>query len=300
MSNNFIDNIKNKLKNIKEENNNYNNLIETSTIFENLTNINIQNEVFNENKVHWILNNCPDLNKDKANIIANLIPKSETLLAIIFTKEIKTNTEYWLVATSKSIWIANTEKYKTISYQDIQYCTIIKNNLISKIININNILLEANGNNEKINNFLKIILSEENRNKEIEKETKYLCGIVPIYQKINENNIGISIDCNKNIVFHLNNNNYKYNISEITNYELLIDRNPIITKNQISKKNITGFQNKCNSITLKITLQNTIIEMPILELDSLGRNYSINDTKFLKSMNFGKEIINKLEEISKI
>ena len=40
--------------------------------------------------------------------------------------------------------------------------------------------------------------------------------------------------------------------------------------------------------------------MPILELDSLGRNYSINDTKFLKSMNFGKEIINKLEEISKI
>ena len=300
MSNNFIDNIKNKLKNIKEENNNYNNLIETSTIFENLTNINIQNEVFNENKVHWILNNCPDLNKDKANIIANLIPKSETLLAIIFTKEIKTNTEYWLVATSKSIWIANTEKYKTISYQDIQYCTIIKNNLLSKIININNILLEANGNNEKINNFLKIILSEENRSKEIEKETKYLCGIVPIYQKINENNIGISIDCNKNIVFHLNNNNYKYNISEITNYELLIDRNPIITKNQISKKNITVFQNKCNSITLKITLQNTIIEMPILELDSLGRNYSINDTKFLKSMNFGKEIINKLEEISKI
>ena len=205
-----------------------------------------------------------------------------------------------LVDTSKSIWIANTEKYKTISYQDIQYCTIIKNNLLSKIININNILLEANGNNEKINNFLKIILSEENRSKEIEKETKYLCGIVPIYQKINENNIGISIDCNKNIVFHLNNNNYKYNISEITNYELLIDRNPIITKNQISKKNITGFQNKCNSITLKITLQNTIIEMPILELDSLGRNYSINDTKFLKSMNFGKEIINKLEEISKI
>ena len=300
MSNNFIDNIKNKLKNIKEENNNYNNLIETSTIFENLTNINIQNEVFNENKVHWILNNCPDLNKDKANIIANLIPKNETLLAIIFTKEIKTNTEYWLVATSKSIWIANTEKYKTISYQDIQYCTIIKNNLLSKIININNILLEANGNNEKINNFLKIILSEENRSKEIEKETKYLCGIVPIYQKINENNIGISIDCNKNIVFHLNNNNYKYNISEITNYELLIDRNPIITKNQISKKNITGFQNKCNSITLKITLQNAIIEMPILKLDSLGRNYSINDTKFLKSMNFGKEIINKLEEISKI
>ena len=91
MSNNFIDNIKNKLKNIKEENNNYNNLIETSTIFENLTNINIQNEVFNENKVHWILNNCPDLNKDKANIIANLIPKNETLLAIIFTKEIKTS-----------------------------------------------------------------------------------------------------------------------------------------------------------------------------------------------------------------
>ena len=91
MSNNFIDNIKNKLKNIKEENNNYNNLIETSTIFENLTNINIQNKVFNENKVHWILNNCPDLNKDKANIIANLIPKNETLLAIIFTKEIKTS-----------------------------------------------------------------------------------------------------------------------------------------------------------------------------------------------------------------
>lgn len=299
MFNNLINNIQNKINNIKEENANYNNLLNNSSKFSNLTPIPILNQSIIESKINYITKICPDLNKEKATIINKLIPLQETYLTINYSKEIITNTEYWLVATDKYLWTINQKNYGVISYQNIKTCNIVKNNIMSKIINLNNIILEINGNTENITNFINILSNEQYRNKKINEKTSYLCGITPIYQLINSINSGISIDKNNNIVFHSNTFNYKYTPQEIINYELLLDNTYITGKNNNQKNNITSMQNTCYTISLRITTPNTTFIIPILEQNSMGTKYTRQDYIFQKSMNFAKEIINKLNELDK-
>lgn len=299
MFNNLINNIQNKINNIKEENANYNNLLNNSSKFSNLTPIPILNQSIIESKINYITKICPDLNKEKATIINKLIPLQETYLTINYSKEIITNTEYWLVATDKYLWTINQKNYGVISYQNIKTCNIVKNNIMSKIINLNNIILEINGNTENITNFINILSNEQYRNKKINEKTSYLCGITPIYQLINSINSGISIDKNNNIVFHSNTFNYKYTPQEIINYELLLDNTYITGKNNNQKNNITSMQNTCYTISLRITTPNTTFIIPILEQNSMGTKYTRQDYIFQKSMNFAKEIINKLNELDR-
>ena len=299
MFNNLINNIQNKINNIKEENANYNNLLNNSSKFSNLTPIPILNQSIIESKINYITKICPDLNKEKATIINKLIPLQETYLTINYSKEIITNTEYWLVATDKYLWTINQKNYGVISYKNIKTCNIVKNNIMSKIINLNNIILEINGNTENITNFINILSNEQYRNKKINEKTSYLCGITPIYQLINSINSGISIDKNNNIVFHSNTFNYKYTPQEIINYELLLDNTYITGKNNNQKNNITSMQNTCYTISLRITTPNTTFIIPILEQNSMGTKYTRQDSIFQKSMNFAKEIINKLNELDK-
>ena len=299
MFNNLINNIQNKINNIKEENANYNNLLNNSSKFSNLTPIPILNQSIIESKINYITKICTDLNKEKATIINKLIPLQETYLTINYSKEIITNTEYWLVATDKYLWTINQKNYGVISYQNIKTCNIVKNNIMSKIINLNNIILEINGNTENITNFINILSNEQYRNKKINEKTSYLCGITPIYQLINSINSGISIDKNNNIVFHSNTFNYKYTPQEIINYELLLDNTYITGKNNNQKNNITSMQNTCYTISLRITTPNTTFIIPILEQNSMGTKYTRQDSIFQKSMNFAKEIINKLNELDK-
>lgn len=299
MFNNLINNIQNKINNIKEENANYNNLLNNSSKFSNLTPIPVLNQSIIESKINYITKICPDLNKEKATIINKLIPLQETYLTINYSKEIITNTEYWLVATDKYLWTINQKNYGVISYQNIKTCNIVKNNIMSKIINLNNIILEINGNTENITNFINILSNEQYRNKKINEKTSYLCGITPIYQLINSINSGISIDKNNNIVFHSNTFNYKYTPQEIINYELLLDNTYITGKNNNQKNNITSMQNTCYTISLRITTPNTTFIIPILEQNAMGTKYTRQDSIFQKNMNFAKEIINKLNELDK-
>jgi hypothetical protein len=297
MLNNLISKVKDKINTIQEENKNYNNLLEKSSKFTNLQPLPTLNLIENEYKINYILETCPDLNKSKAITINNLIPIDETYLYIYYIKEIITNTEYWLVPTNKYIWIINNNYYNIIFYQNITNCNIVKNNLISKIINLNNIILEINGNDTTINNLISILTSTPYRENIIKEKVQYLCGIIPIYQNINKIKSGISIDKNKNIVFHTKKFNYKYNYQEITNYELLIDNTCILTKNQNSNTKITSFQNTCYTISIRITTSNNKFIIPILESNSLGTKYTNMDSIYLKNINFAKEIINKLKEL---
>ena len=297
MLNNLINNVKNKINTIKEENENYNNILKKK---ETITNLHPIKELPNqlvEKNINNIMNLCPDLNKEKAILINKVIPISETYLTVMYTKEIITNIEYWLIPTNKYIWIINEKSYGIIPYQNITICNIIKNNLMSKSININNIILEINGNDEKINTFISIITNPNIREHLIKEKTSYLCNIIPIYQSINKNNSGISIDNNNNIVFHTNKENFKYNIKDLENYELLIDNNPIINKNQARNTHITSFQNTCYSISIRITTKDNSFIIPILEPNSFGTKYTNQDSTYQNNIKFAKEIINKLREI---
>ena len=294
MFNNLINNIKNKIDNIKEENENYNIALNNSIIFDNLKPITQYNNCITEKNINFIIQNSPDINKEKATLICKLIPIEETFLSIAYTKEIKTNIEYYILLTNKYIWIINNSYYKVLNYKN-NTCTIIKNNLMSKIINFNNVILEINGSNEYINNFINILTNENNRNQIIINNTNYLCGIIPIYQKINNINSGISISSDKNIVFHTKTFNYKYNYQDVTNYEIMLDNTSITSKE--ARNNITSMQNSCYSLSLRITAKDKQFIIPILEQNSLGTKYNYQDSSFQNNLNFAKEITNKLNEL---
>ena len=77
----------------------------------------------------------------------------------MYTKEVLTNIEYYIIPTNKYIWIITNTNYIVYNYPTNPICTIIKNILMGKIINFNNIILEITGTDTTINNFINIMCS---------------------------------------------------------------------------------------------------------------------------------------------
>ena len=296
--NNLTDKVNEKVNTIKQENERYKNLLETTTTFQNLYPIpELNNKEVSQHKIITITNECPDINKDKAKLISTLIPVDQTFLSIIYTQETKTKEEYYLIPTDKYFWIISKKSYGIFPYQNFS-CQIIKNNLMSKTILLNNILLEASGNDIKINTLINILTNQTVRNNLILEKTAYLCGITPIYQKINTIYSGISIDNYSNIVFHTKDKNYKYNANDILYYEILLDNTVIFSNNNSTISKITTFQSGCYQISIRITTKdNTNIIMPILEPNSFNTKYERNDTTFQTNLEFANTLTNKLKEI---
>jgi len=295
----LINNFKIKYNNIKEENDHYKELLNTTTTLKQLTSLPTSSEkTITEYIINFITTNSLDINENKANIIAKTIPLEETYLAIYYAKEILTNKEIFIVPTNLKLWIINTEEYMTLPYDNLQI-SIIKNNIMSKTILFNNVLLEINGNTEKINKLITIINNPQERQNIIVNETKYLCGIIPTYQMINSIKSGISLDKENNIVIHTKEFNYKCNINDITNYEILLDNQCYYSKNNNTKKIIPSFSNSYSQISLEITIQNNNhIIIPILEQDTQKTKYQIQNTFFQNNLNFAITLIKKLEELS--
>ncbi len=297
MLKNMLNNLQNKYNTKMKENDNLEQLLQTSTIFQNLFPIPKTNEEPSENKTYFITNDCPDINEEKAKQIAKLLPLQETYLTVVYSKELLTNKIYYLILTNQYLWVISENNYGAYPYTNLT-CQIIKNNLMSKVILLNNILLEVNG-TTKIEKFTNMINNSNDREKIIQEKTSYLCNIIPIYQKINKNGSGISIDNQSNIVFHNKQNNFKCNINEISNYEILLDNQPYLSKNSNTSSKITSFQTSCFQISIRITtINNQIFVMPILEANTFNSKYTTHDSIFQTSIEFSKIIIAKLNELS--
>ena len=297
MFNQAIKNLKDKYNTIKQENDTLDNLLNTTTTFQNLYKIPIQKDNNLEQKINFIQNNCPDINEEKAKLISNIIPIQETYLEVFYAKEIKSNKEYFIIPTDSYLWIISTNEYGAFDYSKLN-ATIIKNNLMSKIILTMNILLEINGSSDKIDTLVNILNNQEFRNKIIQEKTKYLLGITPIYQKINKLNAGLSIDKNNILVFHNKEESLKCNPKELINYEILLDNQVYFSKNSSTKTTMTSFNISCYQITIRITTPSTVFILPILEQNSFGTKYTNHDSKFTYSINFAKEIIAKLQTLT--
>jgi len=114
----LINNISNKVNTLKKENNLYNELIEKTTDFKNLFPIPELTIVPSNHKITTITTDCPDINKEKATLISKLIPINETFLTIIYSKEVKTNKEYYIIPTNKYLWIINEiSRFKLSNYK---------------------------------------------------------------------------------------------------------------------------------------------------------------------------------------
>ena len=286
-----------KVNTIKEENARYKELLEKTTTFQNLFPITNLTQETLQHKITIITTECPDINKDKATIISKLIPISETYLTVLYATEIKTNKEYYLIPTNKYLWIITQNTYGIFQYQNFQ-CEIIKKNLMSKTILINNVLLEITGNDTKINTLISILTNPNIRETIIQEKTNYLCGIIPTYQKINSINSGISLDNNYNIVFHNKTQNYRCTPNDIDYYEILLDNSVILSNKNTANNKLTTFQNSCSQITIKITTKdNQTFIMPILEPNTFNTKYSRQDTTFQSNLNFAYELVNILKQL---
>jgi len=214
----IINKVQNKYRTHIEEIEKYNSLVEQSNVVSTLYAVPSFNKKDFTVSYKDILEECPNINESKAVVVRGLIPFYEVYLTVVYAKEVKTNTEYFLVPTSKGLWIINQDKYTKYLYEGLNV-SIVKNNVTSKVINLSNIIFEVLGEAEIINKFINIINDLNYRNGLINEKISMFCGIVPTKSYINDIFSGISIDQYKNVVFHTSDFNYKYNIGEIENYE---------------------------------------------------------------------------------
>lgn len=292
--------IKEKINNYKEEDAKYQQLLQTSSPIKSLYPLTVSNDKIQEHKIKYITYNCPDINEEKATIITKLIPLQETLLEAYYSKDIITQKEYFIIPTNYRLWIISTEGYITYSLTQSNI-SIIKNNLMSKVILLNNTLFEINGSNDKITKLLSILTNPEERQNIISKETAYLCGITPIYQKINSLHSGISLDQQNNIVIHTKDNSYKCQVTEITNYELMLDNHTYLSKESYKKTSLGMAKTSCYKMTLRLTINNANqIEMTILEQSDFNTKYESTGSTYQTNLAFAIEIIDKIKDLTEI
>lgn len=303
---NILNKITNKVNNYidtkKKEQEIYNNMLNNSSIF-NLNNIiEINNDYLVTSNEYEYNEMCPYINLTLSHIINGIIPLNETVLNISHITGKKDNQELFLVLTNSRIIILNKEKYCQFNYQDITILNLIRKSFMSQIINFNNVILEIDVNETELNIIYNLITNENYRNNVIQEKIKYLCGIIPIYQRINKIKSGISIDSSNNIVFHDRKiNNYLCRYENILDYELMEDNTPVLKKKTRDQSQAMGFSKKeCYKMSLRITLTNNqIFEITILEPSTFNSSYSHMDKTYLEYYNFGKEIIEKLETFNK-
>lgn len=294
----MFEKLKAKFNSMKEEDARYQQLLAATKPLQTLYRITQTNEIIYDHKKKFITYNCPDINESKAEIIVKLIPLEETILDAWYAKEVLTQKEYFIIPTNYRLWFINTEVYTIFSLTESQI-SIVKNGMMSKILLINNVLFEVNGGNDRITKLINILTNPEERQKIITERTSYLCGIAPVYQKINSIYSGISLDKDNNLVIHTKDNNVRCHVSEITNYEILLDNHVYISKDSYKKTGLGVAKNSCYKMSLRLTINNNNqIEISILEPSSVNTKYESTGTTYQANLLFATEIVNKIKELT--
>ena len=290
------------INNKRAENALYNKRLNESMSFNLTKDIVPNNNNLNEGKWEEYMTICPNINIQQAKLIDSLLPISETLINLIHVSQKTDNKNFIIVFTNHRIWIIGNNKYDIINYQDITTFEVISKGLMTQVVNINNVLLGLDINQNTLNIIYSLINNPDYRNNYISEKTKYLCGITPIYQRLNKINSGISIDSNNNIVFHDKKiNNYLYKYDDILNYELLEDNTVVLKKRTLEQDHaLKSVKQDCSSMKLRVTLKNNgVFEINILEPTTFSSSINHNSSTYSEYYSFSKEIIDKLDSLNK-
>ena len=299
---NLFGKISETINNKKIENELYNKKLNESKTFNLEKEFNPNNSNLNEGKWEEYMLICPNINIEQAKLIDSLIPISETVINIVYSTEQIDSKNFILVFTNFRIFIIDKDKYDILDYQNITNVELISKGLMTQMITINDILLGLDINQNNLNIIYGLLTNTEYRNNYINEKTKYLCGIIPIYQRLNKINSGISLDNNNNVVFHDKKiNNYLYNYDDILNYELLEDNMVVLKKKTIEQDHsLKSVKNDCSSMKLRVTLKNNgVFEINILEPSTFNTTISHNSSTYSEYFSFSKEIIDKLDSLNK-
>lgn len=288
--------VQNKYKEKLEENEKYKEL---------LNNVNTLPKFYNyshpqNNKLtisyKLLLDICPDLNENDAITLREVIPIDELVLSCVYANECKTKVKFYFVATTKYLWLVNTEGYLKYNYQDLTI-KVIKNSMLSKTVLLSNMLFNINGTNEMLLAFIKLFQDSNYRENEINKKLEILCNTIPSIFYLNSLASGISIDINNEIVFHTKTFHYKYNIKDVKNYELLLDNTVVEEKKSNHKNRITANKNSCYEMTIRITTDDNTFLIPILEKNDFSTLYSSTSKEFIENKKFASYIIDILDDL---
>ena len=288
--------VQNKYKEKLEENEKYKELLNKANTLPKFYNHShsLNNKLTISYKL--LMDICPDLNENDAIILRKTIPIDELILSCVYANECKTNVKFYFVATTKYLWLINTEGYLKYNYQDLTI-EVIKNSMLSKTILLSNMLFNINGTNEMLLAFVKLFQDSNYREDEINKKLEILCDTIPRIFYLNDLGAGISIGTNNEIVFHTKTFHYKYNIKDINNYELLLDNTVIEEKKSMHRNRITANKNSCYEMTIRITIDNNTFLIPILEKNDFSTLYSSTSKEFRENIEFASNIIDILDDL---
>ena len=288
--------VQNKYKEKLEENEKYKELLNKANTLPKFYNHSypLNNKLTISYKL--LMDICPDLNENDAIILRKTIPIDELILSCVYATECKTNVKFYFVATTKYLWLINTEGYLKYNYQNLTI-EVIKNGILSKTILLSNMLFNINGTNETLLTFIKLFQDTNYREDEINKKLEILCNTIPRIFYLNDLESGISIGTNNEIIFHTKTFHYKYNIKDIKNYELLIDNTVVEEKKSIHRNRITANKNSCYEMTIRITIDNNTFLIPILEKNDFSTLYSSTSKEFRENIEFASNIIDILDDL---
>lgn len=299
--NNLVNKVTGYINNEKEKRNIYQQKINQSLIFRLNNNIDMNEDNLVQGNWYQYKDMCAYINTKQAKLIDFLIPVGEEVIYIVHVTQKRDNQEFILVLTNLRIIIMNDYKYAQLNYTDVNLIEIISNSLFTQIINFGGVILGVDLEQEGLNIFYSILTNLEYRNNLIMEKIKYLCGIKPVYQRLNEINSGISIDKDNNIVFHNRKiNNYLCKYEDIVNYEILEDNTPVLKRKTREQSHAMGFAKKeCSTMTMRVTLNdNTIFEIELLEPKVFGGSFDHNDTNYVNHLKFAKELMDKLDSFN--
>ena len=274
-------------------------IIANSKIFNLDKEIILRDEYQIEGNYYEYLKMCPYINLDYARKIDSLIPNNEYVLKIIDIVQKKDRQEYLLVLTDKRIIVVDKDRYTEYSYDMIKTFSLIKKGLMTQLVEFNGHIIDINVEYDELNIIYNIVTNANKyRDYVINEAKKYLCGIVPVFQRINKLSSGISISKDDIIVFHVRKeSNYKCTYDDILNYELMEDTTVVLEKKQKEQSQvIKNAKKECYRMTFRVMLKNgKVFEVPIMDANTFGSSYSHSDKEYLKYYNFAKEIFDKLE-----
>ena len=278
-----------------------NQLIEGSRLIELTNDIAINEEYLCEGNWKEYSDMCSYINSDYARLIDGLIPMNEIVLNIFCITVKKNNASFIVVLTNLRILVMDKQKYNTYDYSVITNFYLVSNGFMSSIININNIIMDIDVNKEELNIIYSLMTNSEYRNSIYDEKIKYLCGITPVYQRLNDINSGISIGQNNVIVFHdKKEKNYLCKYDEILQYEIMEDNTPVMKRKENEQSTSMPFSKKeCMHMNLRVTLNNNqIFEITILEPTTFNSTYLHTNSTYMKQFNFTKEIMDKLDSMN--
>lgn len=279
----------------------YNQRVNNSLKFNLNMNINVGDENILEGKIAEYKEMCVYLNDKQALAIASLIPLNETVIYIVQITQKIDDQIYFMILTNLRIIILKGNLYSEMGYNSITAFELINKSFMSQTINFNGVILGIDVNQNDLNILYSLLVNIDYRNNYINELKRYLCGINPIYQRLNKINTGISIDANKNIVFHNKKiNNYLCKYDDILNYELMEDTTPVMKRKTKDENTSMPFSKKeCMQISLRVTMVNKqVFEIIILEPSTFNNTYSHTNSTYMKNYNFGKELMEKLDSLN--